>query len=232
MANNKKTTVEKDPEVVIESAIGRTELWIMRNGRQLLILLCVAVAIVGGFYGYKHLLASPRAEKAAAMMFVAQQHFAMDSFDLALKGDGNFAGFLEVISSYGSTPEGNLAKHYAGICHLRLGQYEEALKYLRQFRTVSGIPGGLITAQNYGLQGDANAQLKNYKEAVSLYEKAVAASENTLTAPFYLKKAGLVYEALGNPAKALEIYRRISIDYATSLEARDIQKYIGAAEQL
>ena len=92
--------------------------------------MIVVVVVVGGFFGYKYLISGPRAEKAAAMMFVAEQQFAGDSFALALNGDGNFAGFLEVIDRYGSTDEGNLARHYAGICYLRLGEYQQALDYL------------------------------------------------------------------------------------------------------
>ena len=115
MTEKHKSQTE-DPEVAIQSAIGRVEGFIMNNGRSLLTALIVVVVVVGGFFGYKYLISGPRAEKAAAMMFVAEQQFAVDSFALALNGDGNFAGFLEVIDRYGSTDEGNLARQYAGIC--------------------------------------------------------------------------------------------------------------------
>ena len=88
-----------------------------------------------------------------------------------------------------------------------------------------------MAAQNCGLQGDAYAQLENYAEAVRMYEKAVDASDNSLSAPYYLKKAGGVYEKLGDYAKALAAYERISDDYPASMEARDIQKYIGRIQQ-
>ena len=108
---DKKAQESLDPEVKIQSAIGNTENFIMRNGRKLLIALIVVFVIVGGFYGYKYFVAGPRAEKAASMMFMAEQHFVADSFNLALNGDGNFDGFLKVIDKYGSTPQGNLAQH-------------------------------------------------------------------------------------------------------------------------
>lgn len=229
---DKKAQESLDPEVKIQSAIGNTENFIMRNGRKLLIALIVVFVIVGGFYGYKYFVAGPRAEKAASMMFMAEQHFVADSFHLALNGDGNFDGFLKVIDKYGSTPQGNLAQHYAGICYLQLGQYEEALAHLKKYSAPKGVPGALLEAQNYGLQGDACVQLQNYKEAASMYQKAIGASDNGLTAPYYLKKIGLVSEKLGDNAKALEAYKTISGSYAGSMEARDIQKYIGRLEQL
>ena len=52
-----------------------------------------------------------------------------------------------------------------------------------------------------------------------------------MTAPYYLKKSGEVYEKLGDNEKALAAYKKIATDYATSMEARDIQKYIGRIEQ-
>lgn len=55
------------------------------------------------------------------MIAEAQYRFEATTpdFELALVGDENGAGFLDVIEKYGSTPSGNLAKHYAGICYLR-----------------------------------------------------------------------------------------------------------------
>ena len=96
MAQHKQQN-EQDPEIAISSAIGNVEAFIMKNGRSLLIALIVIIVVVGGFFGYKYLIMAPRGEKAAAAMFSAEQQFAKDSFRLALEGDGNFAGFLEVI---------------------------------------------------------------------------------------------------------------------------------------
>ena len=227
-----KPQAEKDPEVAIASAIGRVEAFIMRNSRSLLTALGVVIIVVGGFFGYKYLVAVPRMEKASAMMFAAEQQFAQDSFKLALNGDGNFAGFLQVIEKYGSTGTGNVARHYAGICYLRLGQYQEALDYLTQYKgSTDDVPSALLAAQNYGLRGDVYVQMGDYAEAANSYEKAVATSSVPLTAPYYLKKAGEVYEKLGDNAKALAAYEAVEVDYPTSMEARDIQKYIGRIQQ-
>ncbi len=228
----KKAQESLDPEVKIQSAIGNTENFIMRNGRKLIIALVVVFVVVGGFYGYKYLVVKPRGAKAAEMMFMAEQHFAADSFQLALNGDGNYAGFLQVIDKYGSTPTGNVARLYAGICYMRMGQFEEALTQLKKYDAPKSIPGQVLKAQSLGLQGDACIELQNYKEAASLYKKAVDASENSLTAPFYMKKLGMAYEKLGDNAKALDVYKEIQASYGSSMEARDIQKYIGRLEQL
>ena len=133
------------------------------------------------------------------------------------------------IDQYGSTPSGNLAKHYAGICYLRTGDLENAAAYLAKFSPVKGIPGALINAQNYGLQGDVAVEQQNYAAAVKFYEKAVAAADNNMTAPMYLRKAGLAEQAQGNTEKAAAYYERILTSYPASMEAREAEKLLGGA---
>lgn len=230
MATNNKTTQE-DPEVVIESAINRSEQFIEKNGKKLLIALAVIVLAVGGYFSYQHFYKAPQADKASAAMFDAQYLFERDSFALALKGNASFEGFEEIIEQYGSTPQGNIARHYAGICCLYTGQYQQAINYFTAFTAVDGASGEIITAQNFGLMGDAYVELGDMNSGVGMYEKAASQSENIDTAPTYLKKAALVNESLGNNTKALEQYKTVKSNYPSSLEARDIDKFIARVEQ-
>lgn len=133
-----------------------------------------------------------------------------------------------MIEKYGSTPSGNLAKHYAGICYLKAGDLENAAEFLARYSPVKGIPGALINAQNYGLQGDIAVERKDYAKAVKFYDKAVAAADNNLTAPMYLRKAGLAEQAQGNGAKAAAYYERILTSYPASMDARDAEKLLGS----
>ena len=65
MTEKHKSQTE-DPEVAIQSAIGRVEGFIMNNGRSLLTALIVVVVVVGGFFGYKYLISGPRAESSSS----------------------------------------------------------------------------------------------------------------------------------------------------------------------
>ena len=175
----------------------------------------------------------PRAEKAAEMIAQAQSRFEAENpdYELALNGDANGAGFLDVIDQYGSTPSGNLAKHYAGICYLKSGDLENAALYLAKFSPVKGLPGALVNAQNYGLQGDVAVEQGDYAAAVKFYEKAIAAADNNMTAPLYLRKAGLAEEAQGNNAGAAAYFQRILDTYPSSMEAREAEKLLGSINQ-
>ena len=136
-----------------------------------------------------------------------------------------------MIEKYGSTPSGNLAKHYAGICYLRTGDLENAAKYLAKFSQLKGIPGELINAQNYGLQGDIAVEQQDYARAVKFYEKAVKAADNNLTAPMYLRKAALAANAMGNKEQALGFAQRIQNEFPASAEAQNAEKLMGTIQQ-
>jgi tetratricopeptide (TPR) repeat protein len=237
MATTKKSAPKgkavelKDPEIKIEDALSRTESFLESNWKAISIVLAVIVLVIGGYYAYRGLYLAPRMEKASVAMFVAQHVFADGNYEEALNGDGNNVGFLEIVSKYGDTPQGKLAAHYAGICYLNEGDLDAALTFLSKYSPSRGVPNTLINAQNEGLKGDVYVQKGDYQGAVKHFERAVKASDNTLTTPTYLKKAGLAYEALGDYATAVKLYTRISDEYPTSIEGRDIDKYIGAAEQ-
>ena len=219
-----------EPESLGE-AMNKTELFFQKNGRLVTYIFLALLVIAALVFGYRSLIAQPRIEKAAEMIAQAQARFEAENpdFELALQGDANGAGFLDVIDQYGSTPSGNLAKHYAGICYLRTGDLENAAAYLAKFSPVKGIPGALINAQNYGLQGDVAVEQQNYAAAVKFYEKAVAAADNNMTAPMYLHKAGLAEQAQGNTEKAAAYYERILTSYPASMEAREAEKLLGGA---
>ena len=224
---NHKNGEYVDPEQKIETALSKTELFFQKNPKQLLIALLVVVVIVGGYFAYEYMVVRTRAVKAADMMFVAEQLFAEDNYSAALEGDGSNAGFLDVVEQYGSSRPGRLAAHYAGICYMQLGDMDAALEYLNKYKPVKGAPGILVNAQNYGLKGDIYVEKGDYTKAEEMYNKAVNAGDNILTTPYYLRKLAFVYAEQGKTDRAIEACKRIKNDYASSLEARDIDKLIG-----
>ncbi len=226
----KQPVVEQ--QETLGEAMNKTELFLEKNGRKMGYILLAVILLAGVVYGYRALVSQPRADKAASLIAEAQMRFEAQNPDytLALEGDENGAGFLEVIEQYGSTPSGNLAKHYAGICYLHLGDWENAAAYLKKYSAVKGLPGAIINAQNLGLQGDVAVEQDDYAQAVALYEKAVKAADNNLTAPMYLRKAGLAARAAGDGKKAQACFERILNDYPASMDAREAEKLLGSAK--
>lgn len=210
----------------VENALSRTEQYIEENQKSLTIIILAIVVVVGGYLGYKKFYLEPSNRDAQASMYVAENYFEQDSFQLALDGDGANFGFLDVIDEYSITKAANLAHYYAGICYMRTGDFEEAIDHLEKF----DAEDIMIASLALGALGDCNLELGNKEDAVSFYLKAGARKKNSFTSPIFLKKAGLVLEDLEQYDKALKAYRTIKQDYPGTDEGKIIDKYITALE--
>jgi tetratricopeptide (TPR) repeat protein len=223
---SKKSNAQHDGFEAVESALSRTELYIEENRKSLTIIIIAILAVVGGFLGYRNFYLAPKESEAQSEMFMAEKYFEIDSFQMALEGDGQNLGLLDIIDDYAATKSANLAQYYAGISYLRLGEYEEAINYLDDFDASDRV----ISVVALGATGDAYVELGNYDKGLTYYEKAAGLNPNDLLSPIYLFKAGLVQEKLGNYKKAVASYKKIKTNFPKSDEAREIDKYITAAE--
>ncbi len=225
---SKKKVSEQDQFESVENALSRTEHYIEQNQKSLTIIVLAIIVIIGGYLGYQRLVVSPKEDEAQSQMWMAEQYFARDSFNLALHGDGNYLGFLDIVDEYSITKSANLANYYIGISYLHLGQYENAIEYLKAFES----DDEMVAPIAFGAIGDAYMELDNPSEAKKFYEKAVNKSENEFTTPIYLMKLGFVYEQNEDYEKALEAYQTIKNEFPESAEGRQIDKYIARVESL
>ena len=206
----------------VESALTRTEQFIEDNQKMIIRVVTAILLIVVVFIGTKRFYFLPLQEEANGQMFVAEQYFETDSFSLALYGDGNYSGFLQIIDDYGITKAANLSRYYAGISFLKLGQFEDAIENLKKFKSSDKMVAPVAT----GAIGDAYVELGDLNEGLDYYLKAASQSENNFTSPMFLMKAGLVYETLENPDGALKLYEQIRRDYPDYARSNNIEKYI------
>jgi tetratricopeptide (TPR) repeat protein len=226
MAKNKK---DENPTTIssVEETLTRTEHYLEENYKTLLIGLGVIVVIVGlGWLGKLYL--NKRNDEAKAQMFQAERYFENDSLKLALNGDGNYLGFLDIIKDYKFTTSGNLAKYSAGICYLHLGKYNEAIEYLNKYSKKDKVIGSLAI----GATGDAYVQLGNVEKGITKYIEAADYAKNSFNTPLYLMKAGELYEMSGKYSEALNLYERIESEYPESTEGSTINKYIARVKLL
>lgn len=221
--------IQNQEEVVVAEAVSKTEKFFEENGKKVIVAIVALLLLVAGGYAYKYLVMDKNEAAAAELIAAAQDNFAGETpnYDLALNGDESAAGFLAVVDQYGSTKVGNIAKHYAGICYLHLGDLEKAAEYLAKYKAVRGLAAEVVNAQNLGLQGDVAVEQGDYAKAAKFFKKAVAASENNYTTPLYLYKQGLALTAAGEVEAAKACYKAVSEKYPTSAEARDAEKMLG-----
>lgn len=221
----KEQNEEKNLEVV--NAITQTEEFIKKNQKTIItVAACVVVAVLAVF-AYVKFVSNPRQVRAAEDMFAAEQWFNEGNFEQALNGNDQFMGFLGVIDQYGCTKSANLAKYYAGICQLNLGQFDEAIKSLKSYKGKDVF----TAAESLMLIGDCYAEKENAAEAASYYEKAAAKAENNfVVAGTALWKAGMVQLQAGNKTAAIKNFQKIKDNYPESPEYAEVDKYIAYAE--
>jgi tetratricopeptide (TPR) repeat protein len=225
MAEIKKGTEHSGIENVGQ-ALTKAELFIENNQKVITYIVVGIFVVVGGILGYNKIILAPKNVEAHEQMYVAEQYFQKDSFNLALNGDGNNWGFIKIIDEYGITKAANLAHYYAGICYYKLGKYQDAIDQLDKFSSSDK----LIAPAAIGTIGDAYVELGNNEQAVKYYLKASKKSENDLTSPLYLMKAGQICEDMNDYKQALSIYQHLQEKYPLSMEGRDIEKYITRVE--
>ena len=226
MAKNKK---DENPQTItnVEETLTKTEHFLEENYKVLLTGLAVIVAIVGLIWIGK-LYLGKRGEEAQAQMYQAQKYLEMDSLKLALNGDGNYLGFLDIANDYKLTNSGNLARFSAGICYLHLGEYQEAIDMLDKYSKKDKVIGALAL----GATGDAYVELGNIEKGVDLYLEAADYAQNSFNTPLFLMKAAELYELTEKFAEALKLYERIESEYPESTEGSTIDKYIARVKLL
>ncbi len=210
----------------VEEALSKTELWIEEHQKTLwgiLIALLVVAFAIFGINRYRQ----KRNETASKQIFNAEAAFEKENYDVALNGDGNNLGFLDIISNYGSTKTGKLANYYAGICYMKQGNYNDAIEYLKKYTNNDQI----LSAMALGAIGDCYMELGNNAEAANYYGKAAHKNPNDFTSPMFLSKEGMTYEIMGNYGKALEAYKMLKKDFPLSNEAFEISKNIANLEE-
>ncbi len=194
-----------------------------RNQKTILGVSLGLILLVGGILAYKFLIKQPKEAEAQEQIQQAIFQFERDSFALALQNPGaGYEGFEQLAESYGETDAGNLAKYYAGICNLNLGNFDAAIEYLKDYKA-----GGMVTPiMKYGAMADAYSELGEYDEALKYYKKATVASDNAFLQAYYLKKLAILQMREGKAEDARASFERLKREFPKSLESSDVDSYL------
>lgn len=219
-----KQIEEKNTEM--GSVITRSEEFIQKNQKTLIIVVAAILVVILAIFGLRKWVFQPRETRAAEEMFAAEQWFDQGEYDKALNGDDTYRGFLSIIDNYGCTKASNLAKYYAGASYLRLGNYDEAIHWLKKYSGKDTFTRPLATmmlADAYMEKGETATAAKNYMAAADM-------ADNYVTAPTALFKAGIAYMMLDDNQKAINCFQRVKKNYPESSEWSEMDRYIALAE--
>jgi tetratricopeptide (TPR) repeat protein len=221
MSGKKQDHKDKEQVVEIVEGIHKIEEFFRKYKNVLIYTVTGLVIVIFGYIGYMELLSKPFQREALEQMIIPQNNFEKDSFRLALEGNSLEQGFAAIAEGYASTPSGNLANFYAGVCSLKLGEYEQAIDYFSKFSSDDEI----LAPRALANIGNCYVELGDLENAVKYFERAARRKDN-MASPSYLMKATAVYEKLGQYSSALKLYEEIKYKYPESSEANAIDKYI------
>ena len=217
---DKKSMQELDGDAVIAKA---KDFW-SKFSKPIMIASAVVIVAVGGWYIYQNFFKKPKEEKAVEAMFKAEEYYRLDSANLALNGDGQYDGFLKIISKYGGTDAAKLANFYAGDCYIKLNDNEKAVKYLKKFSSSAKS----LQARAYKLIGDAYGDMGKNADALSYYKKAARhfeGDENN-SAEYLMYAAYLADKVIKDPKEATVLYKEIKEKFPKSQQAFEADKYL------
>ena len=134
----------------------------------------------------------------------------------------NIVGLKKIVSEYGSTENGEIAKIYLANSYQILGNIEEAFKFYEDY----GGSNKLFKAT--ALSGEAGyyANKKEYGKAADFYLSASRVSKENVLNPDYMLKAAINYIDAGNKEEAKDLLETIRKDYQTSAAFREVDKYL------
>lgn len=212
-------------QVVEKDLMLQAESFWKKNQKNILIALTVVVLAVGGWYAYTEYVVKPKEEKAAEALYKVQDFFAKDSSNIVINGDNatGVKGALYIIKTYGGTKSANLAHYYAGISYLKLKDFNNSIKYLKEFSTSAKQ----VQMAAYTALGHAYAESGKKEDAVEYYKKAAGTfteDENATAENLFF--AGALLETMNKNKEALELYKTIKEKYPNTDKGYQIDKFI------
>ncbi len=198
------------------------------------------ILVVAGLLIYKYMFQIPKNEKANDIVFVTQKYFSefTNATDSAksllaakvLNGDGANAGALKIMNDYSGSDAANLCEYYAGACYLHLGQFDKAIKYLKDF---DADGASQIKSRSLGMLGDASAELNKNDDALNYYKKAASVNEkDDFTSSEFLFRAALFADATGKSKDAIDLFKKLKANYPLSEKAVDADRYLAKLGEL
>jgi predicted negative regulator of RcsB-dependent stress response len=186
------------------------------------------IALIAAIWYYQKFYKPAKEKEAYGQLFMAEKYFRSDSTRLALEGDGNYPGTIEIANNYSSTKAGNLAKYYSGRLLMTQGKFDEADNYLSKVKFYDDIMPIMV----FNLRGDCAMELGDFKKATSLYKKALKKSDDDATRPYTLKKCAMGNEAIKNYSDAISNWKELRNNYVGTEEAADAEKEIARLQAI
>jgi len=195
------------------------------------------IILIGGWFGYKKFIKEPKELKASELVFPAEKlfgkmtqapAFSKDSVNIVLNGGtlegSKVTGLLSIMKNYSGTAAANRAEYITGACYLQLGEFDKAIKYLKEFDANGATQ---IESKAYILLGHAYAEQKKTTEALDYYKKAgeVLSDKDAAQKALAMFTAASYADQVGKSKEAIDILHDLKDNHGDGLVKKDPRNF-------
>ena len=152
------------------------------------------------------------------------RYYDQGQYQIAINGapQENIRGLEQIVSDYGSTPTGQIARLYLANCYFSLSQYDKALELYRD----TDVSDKSLMASVYAGIAACEVEKGNTAEGARMFEKAAGNDSREMNAAEYLYRAAGSYLQAGEKEKASELLERLKKDFPQSTYAREADRLV------
>jgi tetratricopeptide (TPR) repeat protein len=221
---SKNFTKEQLETDALVTGYARTVSYVKTHTPTIIGIIVGIVVLVGSVIGYS-IYSENQEREAQAFLGYAEQLYIGANYETALNGDDSAmgVGFAAIVNNYGGTSAGNMARYYAAISELEMGNADMALAYMSDFDAPKGILG--VNAINFHAVLLANSG--DHKQAAAMFKKAADWDKNSSTTPANLLSAAQSALLAGDTTMAGNLADQILNEYDSSPAAANARKIQG-----
>lgn len=166
--------------------------------------------------------------KAATEISQVLGAFNGGAYQVAINGDPtqNISGLKSIVQNYGGTETGEEAKIYLADCYYYLGDYDDAMKYFKDYDGSDKF----TQASAYAGMAEVYEIRKEYSKAAEYYGRAAASDSKNFLAPQYLVGAARNYIKIGKKERAIALLTRVKKDFPNSQYAANVDYLLAQAK--
>jgi tetratricopeptide (TPR) repeat protein len=205
MATNKTSKQEITEPDKLQVLLGEIRDYVLTHKRNLAVVTAIVLVVMASLGGWSYYR---QTEETKAMNLYNKA--VMDAFRMEkAPPDGAAAvkSLQEVIAKYAATEAALLAEYRIGNAYLNAGQIDAAMKAFQGY--LKDNPGeNDLTILVYNALGNCYEAKKDYKNALTQYERALNAKAGKPFAGDILANLARTYEAMKDNKKASEYYQK------------------------
>lgn len=221
---SKRLSKEELESDVLITTYARVSIYLQQNTAKVVGVTVAVLVLIGSIVGYS-IHSSSQQQAAHAFLGYAEQYINMGDFEAALYGTDSILGIglVAIVSNYGRTDAGNLARFYAAVAKKELGDNAAALDFMRNYRPPSGVLGVGAISFHAVLLDNAG----RHADAAREFRRAANWDVNSGTTPQNLLRAAQSAMAANDYRLAQEMVDTILKDFPNSSQAANAQRISG-----